>query len=46
MIFDIMHISSSLIEKQAVDEILKCNDIALRFVLTLSPEEAKILVET
>jgi len=36
---------SSLMQKQAVDEILKCNDYTFRFGLTLSRQNAIELVE-
>ena len=45
MSFDIMDIFPSLIQKQAVAEIVKCNDFTGRFGLTLSYEDAVELVE-
>lgn len=44
--FEIMNVFSSLIQKQAVDEIVKCNDFTFRFGLTLSRQDAIELVET
>ncbi len=41
-----MNALSSLIQKQAVDEIVKCNDFTFRFGLTLSHQDALELVET
>jgi hypothetical protein len=41
-----MNIYSSLVEKQAVEEIEKCNDFTRRFGLTLSRIDAVELVET
>ncbi|HDR5039260.1 TPA: hypothetical protein QCR75_005719 [Bacillus anthracis] len=46
MSFEIMSISSSLIQKQAVEEIEKCNDFTVKFGLTLSHFDAIELVET
>ncbi|GAE90499.1 DUF6323 family protein [Acetivibrio straminisolvens] len=46
MAFEIMNVFSSLIQKQAVDEIVKCNEFTLRFGLTLSYRDAVELVET
>ncbi|WP_309446509.1 hypothetical protein [Desulfosporosinus nitroreducens] len=41
MSFEIMNVFSSLIQKQAVDEIEKCNDFTFRFFgLTLSRQDA------
>jgi len=44
--FGIMDISSSLIEKQAVEEIAKCNEYTSRYGLTLSHRDAVELFET
>jgi len=44
--FEIMNVFSSLIQKQAVDKIVKCNDFTFRFGLTLSCQDAIELVET
>lgn len=41
-----MNAFSSLMQRQAVDEILKCNDYTFRFGLTLSRQNAIELVET
>lgn len=46
MSFEIMRISTSLIEKQAVAEIEKCNDFTSQYGLTLSRVDAVELVET
>lgn len=46
MSFEIMGISSSLLLKQAVAEIEKCNDYTGQFGLTLSRQDAIELVET
>lgn len=46
MKFEIMSISSSLIQKQAVEDIEKCNELTDRFGLVLSRAEAVELVET
>jgi hypothetical protein len=45
LVFEIMDISSSLIQKQAVAEIIKCNDFTSRYGLTLSYQDAVELVE-
>lgn len=44
--FEIMNVYSSLIQKQAIDEIEKCNDFTFRFGLTLSRQDAVELVKT
>jgi hypothetical protein len=46
MSLEIMSISSSLIQKQAVEEIEKCNEFTAQFGLTLSHLDALELVET
>ncbi|MDD4753731.1 MAG: DUF6323 family protein [Desulfitobacteriaceae bacterium] len=46
MSFEIMNVFSSLIQKQAVDEIEKSNDFTFKFGLTLSRQDAIELVET
>lgn len=38
--------SSSLIQKQAVDEIVKCNDLTVNYGLALTTAQAHVLVET
>jgi hypothetical protein len=43
--FEIISLSSSLIQKQAVREIIECNDFTIRFGLTLSQFDAVELVE-
>ncbi|MEN2777371.1 DUF6323 family protein [Acetivibrio clariflavus] len=45
MALEIMNIFSSLVQKQAVDEILKCNDYTFRFGLALSYQNAIELIE-
>lgn len=44
--FEIMNVYSSLIQKQAIDEIEKCNDFTFRFGLTLSRQDTVELVKT
>jgi len=46
MSFEIMCINSSLAEKQAAEEIEKCNELTSRYGLTLSRAEAIELVRT
>ena len=46
MAFELIRISSSLIQEQAVAEIEKCNDLTSRYGLVLSHNEAIELVET
>ena len=46
MSFEIMSISSSLIQKQAAAEIEECNGFTAKFGLTLSRSDAVELVET
>lgn len=46
MSFEIMNVYSSLIQKQAIDEIEKCNDFTFRFGLTLSRQDTVELVKT
>lgn len=46
MSLEIMKINSSVIEKQAIEAIEKCNDLTYRFGLTLSRAEAVELVKT
>jgi len=41
-----MNITSSLIQKQAVEEIIKCNDFTAKYGLTLTPIDAIEIVET
>jgi len=46
MSFEIMNISSTLVQKQAVAELEKCNDFTAQFGLVLSHQDAVELVET
>lgn len=46
MAFEVLNGFSSLIQKHAVDEIEKCNDLTQHYGLTLSYQEALALVET
>lgn len=46
MQFEIMNVSSSLIQKQAVAEIVSCNNLTMKFGLILSHQDAIDLVET
>lgn len=46
MPFNLMKITSSPINKQAVEEIMKCNEFSARYGLTLTPANAIELVET
>lgn len=46
LLFEIMNVFSSLVQKQAVDEIVKCNDFTFRFGLELSEKDAVELVQT
>lgn len=46
MSFELINAFSSLIQKQAVNEIVKCNDYTVRFGLVLSEQDALELVET
>lgn len=46
MAFDLIGFTSSLIQKKAVNEILKCNDFTIKYNLVLSPEQAVELAET
>lgn len=46
MPFELMNTFSSLIQKQAVDEIVKCNEFTFRLGLSLSRQDAFELVET
>lgn len=43
---EIMNVFSSLMQKQVVDEIEKCNNLTAKFGLTLSRQDAIELVET
>jgi len=44
--FDLIPFASGFIQKQAVDEVIKCNDFTVRFGLVLTPTQALELVET
>lgn len=46
MSFELINAFSSIIQKQAVDEIVKCNDFTARFGLILSEQDVLELVET
>ena len=46
MSFELINVSSFLIQKQAVDKVVKCNDFTLRFGLSLSRKDALELVKT
>lgn len=46
MDFKLIPIASGLIQKQAVNEVVKCNDYTERFGLVLTPAQAIELVET
>ena len=44
--FDLIAFAPGLVEKQAVSEVMKCNDYTERFGLALTQEQAAELVET
>ena len=44
--FEIISFASGLIQKQAVDEVIKCNEYTEQFGLVLTPAQAFELVET
>ncbi len=46
MAFELMGFTSSIIQKQAVNEIIKCNDFTAKYCLALTNEQAVELVET
>lgn len=46
MSFDLMIFSGSLLQKQAVSEIIKCNEITEHYALKLTEQQAVELVET
>ncbi len=46
MEFHLLSFSTSLIQKQAVNEVMECNNYTKRFGLTLTEEQAKDLVKT
>jgi len=43
--FELIPIASGLIQKQAVNEIIKCNDLTVNYGLVLTPAQAAELVE-
>ena len=46
MAFELCLFSGALVEKQAVSEVMKCNDLTVRFGLVLTEKQALALVET
>lgn len=46
MSFELMNFSSSLMQKQALNKIIACNDFTTRYNLSLTPAQAAELVET
>ncbi|WP_342343327.1 DUF6323 family protein [Ruminiclostridium herbifermentans] len=46
MVFELSIFNGALIQKQAVNEIMKCNDLTVKFGLILTEEQAIELVET
>lgn len=46
MIFELINFSSSLVQTQSVNEILRCNDLTSNYGLLLTNEQAAELVET
>jgi hypothetical protein len=46
MAFELSLFSGALIEKQAVNEVMKCNDLTIKFGLALTEAQALALVET
>jgi len=44
--FELLPFTSGFIQKQAVDEVIKCNDYTARYGLILTPAQALELVET
>ena len=46
MSFEIINIFSSLVQKHAVDEVIKCNHLTYNFGLSLSTQDATELIET
>ncbi|MGB5824606.1 MAG: hypothetical protein WBH44_11085 [Proteocatella sp.] len=45
MAFELIDFSSSLVQKQAVDDILKCNEFTVNYGLILTQEQAVAVVE-
>lgn len=46
MVFELSLFSGALVEKQAVNEVMKCNNLTLKFGLILTEAQALALVET
>lgn len=46
MAFELSLFSGALVEKQAVNEVMKCNDLTMKFGLVLTEAQALALVET
>ena len=46
MSFELMDFTSSILQKQAVNKILACNDFTAKYQLTLTIEQARELAET
>lgn len=46
MAFDLSLISGALVKKQAVNEVMKCNDLTSKYSLVLTEAQALALVET
>lgn len=46
MVFELSLFTGALVEKQAVNEIMKCNDLTIKFGLVLTEAQALALVET
>ncbi|MCC5468658.1 DUF6323 family protein [Pelosinus baikalensis] len=46
MAFELALFSQNLIQKQALNEIVKCNDLTINYGLVLTPQQAVELVET
>lgn len=44
--FNIIKVHSSIIQKQAMKEIIKCNDLTIKYGLSLTEQQAIELVET
>ncbi len=46
MVFELSLFSGALVEKQATNEVMKCNDLTVKFGLVLTETQALALVET
>lgn len=46
MVFELSLFTGALVEKQAVNEIMKCNDLTIKFGLVLTEAQALALLET